>query len=100
MFAVSLAVLSHAFPRTAERVKALAAYGATMGGSFAVGPLVGGASRVTQPTAVGDRGGPPPRSRRHDRRKRSCGSSSSTSMPVPRNDRWSATAPASHSGVT
>ena len=26
-----------------ERVKALAAYGATMGGSFAVGPLVGGA---------------------------------------------------------
>jgi EmrB/QacA subfamily drug resistance transporter len=43
MFAVSLAVLSHAFPRTEERIKALAAYGATMGGSFAVGPLVGGA---------------------------------------------------------
>ena len=43
MFAVSLAVLSNAFPRTGERVKALAAYGATMGGSFAVGPLVGGA---------------------------------------------------------
>lgn len=43
MFAVSLAVLSNAFPRTEERVKALAAYGATMGGSFAVGPLVGGA---------------------------------------------------------
>jgi EmrB/QacA subfamily drug resistance transporter len=43
MFAVSLAVLSHAFPRTGERIKALAAYGATMGGSFAVGPLVGGA---------------------------------------------------------
>ena len=42
MFAVSLAVLSNAFPRTEERVKALAAYGATMGGSFAVGPLVGG----------------------------------------------------------
>jgi EmrB/QacA subfamily drug resistance transporter len=42
MFAVSLAVLSNAFPRTDERMKALAAYGATMGGSFAVGPLVGG----------------------------------------------------------
>ena len=43
MFAVSLAVLSHAFPRREERMKALAAYGATMAGSFAVGPLVGGA---------------------------------------------------------
>ena len=43
MFAVSLAVLSNAFPRMEQRVKALAAYGATMGGSFAVGPLVGGA---------------------------------------------------------
>jgi EmrB/QacA subfamily drug resistance transporter len=43
MFAVSLAVLSNAFPRMQERIKALAAYGATMGGSFAVGPLVGGA---------------------------------------------------------
>jgi len=42
MFAVSLAVLSHAFPRFDQRMKALAAYGATMGGSFAVGPLVGG----------------------------------------------------------
>jgi EmrB/QacA subfamily drug resistance transporter len=43
MFAVSLAVLSHAFPRSDQRGKALAAYGATMAGSFAVGPLVGGA---------------------------------------------------------
>ncbi len=43
MFAVSLAVLSNAFPRMDQRVKALAAYGATMGGSFAIGPLVGGA---------------------------------------------------------
>jgi EmrB/QacA subfamily drug resistance transporter len=43
MFAASLAVLSHAFPRPDERMKALAAYGATMGASFAVGPLVGGA---------------------------------------------------------
>jgi EmrB/QacA subfamily drug resistance transporter len=43
MFAVSLAVLSNAFGRIEERIKALAAYGATMGGSFAVGPLVGGA---------------------------------------------------------
>jgi predicted MFS family arabinose efflux permease len=36
-------VLSHAFPRPQERVKALAAYGATMPGAFAIGPLVGGA---------------------------------------------------------
>ena len=43
MFAVSLALLSQAFPRIEERVKALAAYGATMAGSFAIGPLVGGA---------------------------------------------------------
>jgi EmrB/QacA subfamily drug resistance transporter len=43
MFAVSLAVLSNAFPRIEQRIRALAAYGATMGGSFAVGPLVGGA---------------------------------------------------------
>jgi EmrB/QacA subfamily drug resistance transporter len=43
MFAVSLAVLSNAFPGMEERIKALAAYGATMGGSFAFGPLVGGA---------------------------------------------------------
>src|SRR3954453_915138 len=43
LFAVSLAVLSHAFPRPQERIKALAAYGATMPGAFAIGPLVGGA---------------------------------------------------------
>ena len=42
MFAVSLAVLSDAFPRMEERVKALAAYGATMAGAFSIGPLVGG----------------------------------------------------------
>jgi EmrB/QacA subfamily drug resistance transporter len=42
MFAVSLAVLSNAFPRMEERVKALAAYGATMAGAFSIGPLVGG----------------------------------------------------------
>ncbi|MGH2839191.1 MAG: MFS transporter [Solirubrobacteraceae bacterium] len=36
-------LLAHAFPGPAERTKALAAYGATIGASFAVGPLVGGA---------------------------------------------------------
>ena len=46
MFAVSLAVLSNAFPRIEQRIKALAAYGATMGGSFAIGPLVGGAAHL------------------------------------------------------
>lgn len=43
MFAVSLALLADAFPGDAERAGALAAYGATIGASFAVGPLVGGA---------------------------------------------------------
>ncbi|HEX8121775.1 MAG TPA: MFS transporter [Solirubrobacteraceae bacterium] len=43
MFAVSLALLAQAFPGDKERAGALAAYGATIGGSFAVGPLVGGA---------------------------------------------------------
>jgi EmrB/QacA subfamily drug resistance transporter len=43
MFAVSLAILANAFPETRERVKALSIYGATIGASFAVGPLVGGA---------------------------------------------------------
>ncbi len=43
MFAVSLAILADAFPGVSERRQALAAYGATIGASFAVGPLVGGA---------------------------------------------------------
>jgi EmrB/QacA subfamily drug resistance transporter len=42
MFAVSLALLAHAFPGHRERAGALAAYGASIGGAFAVGPLVGG----------------------------------------------------------
>jgi EmrB/QacA subfamily drug resistance transporter len=43
MFAVSLAILADAFPGAKERAGALAAYGATIGASFAIGPLVGGA---------------------------------------------------------
>ncbi len=43
MFAVSLALLANAYPDVRERSGALAAYGATIGASFAVGPLVGGA---------------------------------------------------------
>lgn len=43
LFASSLAVLADAFPDWGERGKAFAAYGATIGASFAVGPLVGGA---------------------------------------------------------
>ena len=42
MFAVSLALLANAFPGTKERATALAAYGATIGAAFAVGPAVGG----------------------------------------------------------
>jgi EmrB/QacA subfamily drug resistance transporter len=43
LFATSLALLAHAFPGKKERTGALAIYGATIGGSFAFGPLVGGA---------------------------------------------------------
>ena len=42
LFAVSLALLANAFPSRRERAGALAVYGATIGASFAVGPLVGG----------------------------------------------------------
>jgi EmrB/QacA subfamily drug resistance transporter len=43
MFATSLALLADAFPDARARAGALAAYGATIGASFAVGPAVGGA---------------------------------------------------------
>jgi EmrB/QacA subfamily drug resistance transporter len=43
MFATSMALLANEFPQAQERAKALAVYGATIAGSFAVGPLVGGA---------------------------------------------------------
>jgi EmrB/QacA subfamily drug resistance transporter len=42
LFACSLAVLSHLCPDPVDRTKVLAGYGATIGGSFALGPLVGG----------------------------------------------------------
>jgi EmrB/QacA subfamily drug resistance transporter len=43
LFASSLAILADVFPDWGERAKAFAAYGATIGASFAIGPLVGGA---------------------------------------------------------
>src|SRR4051794_29968927 len=43
MFATSMALLANEFPEQQERAKALAVYGATIAGSFAFGPLVGGA---------------------------------------------------------
>ena len=43
MFASSLAILAQAFPAAHERGVAMAAYGATIGAAFAVGPAVGGA---------------------------------------------------------
>jgi EmrB/QacA subfamily drug resistance transporter len=43
LFASSLAILANAYPGAAERAKAFALYGATIGASFALGPLVGGA---------------------------------------------------------
>src|SRR4051812_12130421 len=43
LFATSLALLAAAFPSERERAGALAAYGATIGAAFAVGPAVGGA---------------------------------------------------------
>jgi EmrB/QacA subfamily drug resistance transporter len=47
MFAATLAVLADAFPTPQERAGAFAAFGATIGASFAVGPLVGGALTST-----------------------------------------------------
>jgi EmrB/QacA subfamily drug resistance transporter len=43
LFAVALALLATAYPEAKERAGAIAVWGATIGGSFAVGPLVGGA---------------------------------------------------------
>ena len=43
MFSTSLALLATAYPDWTQRAKALAIYGATIGASFAVGPLIGGA---------------------------------------------------------
>jgi EmrB/QacA subfamily drug resistance transporter len=43
LFASSLAILADAFPDPAERATAFAIYGATIGASFALGPLIGGA---------------------------------------------------------
>jgi EmrB/QacA subfamily drug resistance transporter len=43
LFASSLALLARAYPDTRERAGAMAAYGATIGASFAIGPLIGGA---------------------------------------------------------
>jgi EmrB/QacA subfamily drug resistance transporter len=43
MFASSLALIADAFPAARDRAGAMAAYGAAIGASFAIGPLVGGA---------------------------------------------------------
>ena len=42
MFATALALISKVTPKPEDRVKALAAYGAAIGASFALGPFVGG----------------------------------------------------------
>jgi EmrB/QacA subfamily drug resistance transporter len=42
LFAVSIALLANAFPDERERAKALGIYGATIAGSFAIGPFIGG----------------------------------------------------------
>ena len=42
MFATALALISQVTPDRADRVKALAAYGAAIGASFALGPFIGG----------------------------------------------------------
>ena len=42
MFATALALISQVTPKQEDRVKALAAYGAAIGASFALGPFVGG----------------------------------------------------------
>src|SRR5262245_35378826 len=42
MFATALALISQVTPKREDRVKALAAYGAAIGASFALGPFIGG----------------------------------------------------------
>ena len=42
MFATALALISQVTPRREDRLNALAAYGAAIGASFAIGPFVGG----------------------------------------------------------
>src|SRR3954467_4477513 len=42
MFATALALISHVTPDVTSRRKALAAYGAAIGASFALGPFIGG----------------------------------------------------------
>jgi EmrB/QacA subfamily drug resistance transporter len=42
MFATALALIADVSPSKAERVTALAAYGATIGAAFAIGPFIGG----------------------------------------------------------
>jgi predicted MFS family arabinose efflux permease len=42
LFAVSLPLIGHAYPDAKRRNTALAAYGATIGASFVIGPLLGG----------------------------------------------------------
>lgn len=43
LYAASLAIIADAYPAPRARATAMAAYGATIGGAFALGPLVGGA---------------------------------------------------------
>ena len=43
LYSSSLAILADAYPQPRARATAMAAYGATIGGAFALGPLVGGA---------------------------------------------------------
>jgi EmrB/QacA subfamily drug resistance transporter len=47
LFATSLALIADAFPDERGRAGAFAAYGATIGASFALGPLIGGALTST-----------------------------------------------------
>ena len=42
MFATALALISHATPNQEDRMKGLAAFGAAIGASFALGPFIGG----------------------------------------------------------
>jgi EmrB/QacA subfamily drug resistance transporter len=42
MFATALALISQVTPDPTDRIKALAAYGAAIGGAFALGPFIGG----------------------------------------------------------
>jgi hypothetical protein len=78
MFAVSLAILANAFPEARERAGALAAYGTTIGRTFALGPA---RSSPAWAAACSTRRSPRSRSARRRPSRAACSSAPRPSAP-------------------